>query len=164
MRLDMMTQLTNFLAVSALALMAIVTAKDATAETLLTVRHGDEVIEFDREDLEMMGVVTIETETIWTEGAQTFTGVPLVELIEELEHTSGAILASAINDYTVEIPVSDAIEGGPIIAYLNNGEAMSIRDKGPLWIVYPYDSNPDYQAEVIYSRSIWQLDRIELSD
>jgi hypothetical protein len=48
------------------------------------------------------------------------------------------------------------------VAYLRNGAEMSMRDKGPLWIVYPYDAKPDYQSELIYSRSIWQLDRIEV--
>ena len=48
------------------------------------------------------------------------------------------------------------------MAFLNNGEPMSIRDKGPLWIIYPFDDNPDYQTEVIYSRSIWQLDQIHV--
>jgi hypothetical protein len=38
---------------------------------------------------------------------------------------------------------------------------MSVRDKGPLWVIYPYDSD-DYRSEVIYSRSIWQLDRLEV--
>ncbi len=37
---------------------------------------------------------------------------------------------------------------------------MSVREKGPLWIVYPYSSSPEFQNEVIYSRSIWQLNRI----
>ncbi|RYH00603.1 oxidoreductase, partial [Salipiger sp. IMCC34102] len=40
---------------------------------------------------------------------------------------------------------------------------MQVRDKGPLWIVYPYDDTPEYRSEVIYSRSIWQLDRIEVA-
>ena len=70
--------------------------------------------------------------------------------------------ATAINDYTVEIPVSDAVEGGPIIAYSVDGKPMSVRDKGPLWVIYPYDSGAQYRSEVIYSRSIWQLDRIEV--
>ena len=39
---------------------------------------------------------------------------------------------------------------------------MTVRDKGPFWIIYPFDSNPDYQSEVIYSRSIWQLNRLEV--
>ncbi|MDP5360810.1 MAG: oxidoreductase, partial [Paracoccaceae bacterium] len=34
--------------------------------------------------------------------------------------------------------------------------------KGPLWVVYPYDMSADYRSEVIYYRSIWQLDRIEV--
>ena len=58
--------------------------------------------------------------------------------------------------------VEDAVEGGPIIAYRLNGDRMSVRDKGPLWVVYPYDSDQVYQTEVIYSRSIWQLYRIDV--
>jgi hypothetical protein len=41
---------------------------------------------------------------------------------------------------------------------------MSIREKGPLWLVYPYDLNKAYQSETIYSRSIWQLVRIDQSN
>jgi hypothetical protein len=39
---------------------------------------------------------------------------------------------------------------------------MSLREKGPLWIIYPFDSSPEYQTELTYSRSIWQLNRIEV--
>jgi hypothetical protein len=41
---------------------------------------------------------------------------------------------------------------------------MSLRDKGPLWIIYPYDSKSDFRTEVVYSRSIWQRDRLEALD
>ena len=41
---------------------------------------------------------------------------------------------------------------------------MSVREKGPLWVIYPFDSDPEYQTEVIYSRSIWQLDRIVVEE
>jgi hypothetical protein len=114
--------------------------------------------------LEAMDPVTITTSTIWTEGVQTFTGVPLAQLVDLLGAEGEVMLATAINDYTVEIPREDWVENGPIVAFLNNGEPMSIRDKGPLWIIYPFDDNPDYQTEVIYSRSIWQLDQIQIRD
>lgn len=133
-------------------------------ETLLTISHDGVVMEYDLAALEALGSVTIETNTIWTDGMQVFKGVPLANLAATLDLTSGAFLATAINDYTVEIPVTDAVEGGPIIAYLNNSERMSVREKGPLWIVYPYDSKSEYQSELIYSRSIWQLDRIQTSN
>ena len=117
---------------------------------------------FDLEMLMALDETVIETTTIWTEGTQVFQGVALDVLMKSLDVSQGTLLATAINDYTVEIPVSDAVAGGPIIAYKLNDTTMSVRDKGPLWVIYPYDSSPEYRSEVIYSRSIWQLDRIEV--
>ena len=131
-------------------------------EILLTISaHGDPKA-YDRAALEELDSVTFKTSTIWTEGVQTFTGVSLATLLKSAGVGEGTLLAVAVNDYAVEIPVSDAVEGGPIIAYARNGQTMTVRDKGPLWLVYPYDSNPDYRSETTYSRSIWQLDRLEL--
>jgi len=132
------------------------------ADTILTATHNGQTRAFDRAELEALGTASIETTTIWTEGVQTFEGVPLAVLMQELGAQDGKILATAINDYTIEIPLSDATENGPILALKMNGEQMSVRDKGPVWVVYPYDADADYRTEVIYSRSIWQLDRIEV--
>lgn len=121
-------------------------------------------VQLDLEMLEAIGTATIETSTIWTEGLQVFEGVSLAALVNELGITGTTLRATAINDYVIEVPLSDAVEGGPIIAYRINGKTLSVRDKGPLWIVYPYDSDADYRSEVIYARSIWQLDRIEAVD
>lgn len=118
--------------------------------------------EFDIDLLASLGTVTFETTTIWTDGVQTFTGVELDDLLEAVGFQGARLKASAVNDYAVDIPVSDAMDGGPIVAFLHNGERMSLRNKGPLWVVYPYDSKTEYQSELIYSRSIWQLNRIEV--
>jgi hypothetical protein len=131
-----------------------------SGEIAVTNRDGTAV--FDRAMLEALPVVEFTTTTTWTDGPQTFTGVGLHDLMETLGVEEGTLRAHAVNDYAVDIPVDDAVEGGPIIAYLLNGAPMSVRDKGPLWIVYPYDSNRDYRTEVIYSRSIWQLERMEV--
>lgn len=149
----------------AVAMTAIPLHAGSSSETLLTVSvEGAEPVTYDREMLEEMGTVTFSTTTIWTEGEQTFTGVPLNTLLESLDVEDGTLFASAINDYTIEFPVEDGMQDGPIIAHLLNGEPMSVRDKGPLWIVYPYDENPDFRTEVVYARSIWQLDRIEIKE
>ncbi len=128
-----------------------------------TTNAGDTAV-FDLEMLKALDDTTVETSTIWTEGTQVFQGVSLDVLTDRLGISEGMLRATAINDYSVEIPVSDATEGGAVIAYMLNGETMSVRDKGPLWVIYPYDSDPDYRSEVIYSRSIWQLDRIEATE
>jgi len=117
---------------------------------------------FERAELEAMPRTTIETTTIWTDGVQRFEGVSLHDLLNHVGAQSGTIRAVALNDYAVEIPTSDAVEGGPIVAFLRDGQMMSVRDKGPLWIVYPYDANEAYQSEEIYARSIWQLNRLQI--
>lgn len=121
-------------------------------------------VAFDLAMLQSLPAETIRTTTIWTEGQHDFAGVSLHVLLDHLGVTSGTIKATAINDYSVDIPVSDAMPAGPIIAYQMDGKPMSRREKGPLWIVYPYDGSPAYRTEVTYSRSIWQLDRLEIVD
>ena len=143
-------------------------AEDATpaTEILLTITGAVDAavqpLTLDRAALMALPVTTIETSTIWTEGTHSFTGVSLADLLDEIGVTEGTLLATAANNYTVEIPVSDAVQGGPIVAYLMDNAEMPLRDKGPLWIVYPFDSSADYRSELIYTRSIWQLDRIEV--
>jgi len=119
---------------------------------------------FDLEMLRALGESEIETETIWTPGMHRFTGVRLKTLLDHLGAEGSALDATAINDYSVSIPLSDATEDGPIIAYAMDGKELSRRDKGPLWVIYPFSSSSDYRTEVIYSRSIWQLDRITVKE
>jgi hypothetical protein len=125
--------------------------------------EGD-AIRFDLAGLRALGARDFTTATIWTDGKRRFTGVSLDVLLRHVGAEGATLRAVAANDYVVEIPVSDAIPGGPIIAYELDGKVMSLRDKGPLWVVYPYDSSAQYRSEVIYTRSIWQLERIELVD
>ena len=116
------------------------------------------------QQLRDIGEESFVTTTIWTEGVQEFTGVPLHSFVKHLGLTEGEFTARAVNDYAITFPVADALEEGAIIAYLRNGELMPVRDKGPLWIVYPFDSSPGFQTEVLHARSIWQLERIEIGE
>jgi hypothetical protein len=125
------------------------------------VKNKDGVAALDLAMLQALPVTTFDTTTIWTEGVHSFQGVSLKDLVEGLDIKGSTLRATAINDYTIEIPLSDAVTGGPIIAYRIDGKEMSLREKGPLWVIYPFDDNSDYRKEVIYSRSIWQLDRID---
>ena len=131
-------------------------------EPILTLTANGEVKVFDLQAIQAFESTSFTTTTIWTTGTQTFTGVSLVDFLADYNLDFTSLKATAINSYAIEIPVTDIVANGAIIAYLKNGRTMSVREKGPLWIVYPYDSIPDYQSEVIYSRSIWQLDRLEV--
>lgn len=159
----MVSYLRNVIVTICLAL-GLAGAAVAQDTPILTVVVGDESTQLDLADLAALPQTSFTTSTIWTEGPQNFTGVSLSDLVAALELTGDRLQAFAINDYSVEVPMEDAVTDGPIVAYLNNGDPMSVRDKGPLWLVYPYDTNPAYKSEVIYSRSIWQLTKLEVKD
>tara|TARA_R110000751_G_scaffold71441_4_gene144743 strand:+ start:2307 stop:2822 length:516 start_codon:yes stop_codon:yes gene_type:complete len=126
--------------------------------------NADGAAQFDLQMLQALPVTTFDTSTIWTDGVHKFTGVSLYDLLEAVAATGKRLEAIAINDYSVELPASDAVKGGPIIAYLLDGKTMSVRERGPLWIVYPFDQERNYRSEVIYARSIWQLKDIKVMD
>lgn len=156
----MIRSLRNAVAIAALSVLP---TAGIAEEAILTITGAGEPVSYDRAELEGMPAVELVTTTIWTEGEQTFTGVPLSALLEAANVTEGVIKATAINDYAVSIPVEDVVGSEwPIVAYALNGEPMSVREKGPLWIVYPYDSGPEYRSEIVYSRSVWQLDRLAI--
>ncbi|GMG81492.1 molybdopterin-dependent oxidoreductase [Paralimibaculum aggregatum] len=131
-----------------------------TVTGAIAVQNAEGAARFDLAMLEALPQTRFRTSTIWTDGEVAFTGVALADLLARLGVGAGMLRAVAINDYKIDIPVSDAVEGGPMIAYRIDGETMSVRQKGPLWVVYPYDSKAEYRSEIIYARSIWQLDRI----
>lgn len=124
--------------------------------------HAGKSLELDFAALEQIGRHTITTDTKWTDGVNTFEGPLLRDVLDHIGASGTSIRATAINDYEVDIPISDAIEHDVILAHTMNGKRMRIRDKGPLWVIYPWRDNPDLADERIYSRSIWQLDRIEI--
>lgn len=133
-------------------------------QTVLVVQSHDRVIHYDLAGLEALGAVDVTTTTIWTRGPQHFTGVPLEDVLADAGIEEGTIVVTAINDYAAMIPVDEAGRDedglGPIIAYHLDGKPMPVRDKGPLWLVYPYAAKSGFRTELVYSRSVWQLDRI----
>jgi hypothetical protein len=118
--------------------------------------------QFDRSMLEGMGMVTIETTTPWHSGVVKFEGVPLKKLMEQVDAKGERAVAVALNDYRSEIPLADFSKYNVILALKRDGEYMPVRDKGPLFIVYPYDSDTELKSQKYYSRSAWQVTRIEI--
>lgn len=116
--------------------------------------------QFDRGMLESLGSVSVETATPWHEGVVRFEGVSLSDLMDKVAAAGTNVEAVALNDYSVTIPVSDFAKFGVILAYKMNGEYMTVRDKGPLFIIYPFDSNPDLQTNIYHGRSAWQVSKL----
>lgn len=114
------------------------------------------------DELRALPSAEFETTTVWTDGKQHFRGVWLSDLMAHLQITEGTIYLSALNEYLVEFSLEEIVPGGALLAYERNHAPMGPRDKGPLWVVFPYDSDPQFQTESVFAQSIWQMDRIEV--
>ena len=115
---------------------------------------------FDIASLEKLGMVSFQTTSPWYNGRPTFTGVPLQKLMDYVGAKGSIVKVTALNDYTTVIPLNDFKKYNVILALKINGEYMRIRDKGPLFVVYPYDSLPELNNQIFYSRSAWQVSKM----
>lgn len=110
--------------------------------------------------LEKLPQRNFSTMTPWDPKPVQFTG-PLVRDVLALVKAQGRTLkALALNDYQTSIPFDDATQHDVILAHRMNGEPIPVKTKGPLFIVYPYDSKKELQSTVFYERSAWQLKSI----
>ena len=130
-------------------------AQEGHALTVVDTDGDQHVLSLDK--LDAMEQVEFSTTTIWTEGIFRFSGVPLTHLLESLKAEGSTLRMSALNDYSVEMPTSELENDAPIVATRINGQTLPVREKGPYWVVYPFDRSPEYRTEAKYSQSIWQL-------
>lgn len=113
--------------------------------------------EFDMAMLAALPQRQLVTHTPWHKGLQTFTGPLLRDVLAQAGATGQRLFAVALNDYRIELPLDDIHTFDVVLARLHNGEPMRVRDMGPLFIVYPYDSDDRLRNDRYYSRSAWQL-------
>jgi hypothetical protein len=58
----------------------------------------------------------------------------------------------ALDDYQAKIPFSDATDYDVILAHQMDGKTLTPKDKGPLFVVYPYDSKAGIAGRPFYER------------
>jgi hypothetical protein len=126
--------------------------------SITNTNHGDAAV-FDRPMLETMDTSSIETTNPWYNGTVRFDGVRMDALMRCVGATGDTLTVVALNDFSTEIPVSDFGRYGVLLALKRDGNYMPVRDKGPLFIVYPYDSSPELHAQKYFTRSAWQVAR-----
>ncbi|WP_298726825.1 molybdopterin-dependent oxidoreductase [uncultured Ferrovibrio sp.] len=117
---------------------------------------------FDRAMLEAIGTTEIVTMTPWFPDVMRFEGVLLRDLLDKVAAQGSSLHAVAHNDYAADIPVEDARRFDVILAMKANGRTLTLRDKGPLFIVYPFSSDKALRSDVMYYRSVWQLRSLEV--
>lgn len=134
----------------------VLTVKGAISNT-----NAGDTAQFDLAMLEALKGRKGAMETPWTEGTVTFEGPLLREVLAAAGAKGSSLKVRALNDYAADVPAEDA-ELDTILATKLDGKPMSVRDKGPLMLVYPFDLDPALYNEKYFSRSVWQIKEIEV--
>lgn len=125
-------------------------------------KNTDTAAAFDMPMLEKLPPKTFTTHTPWHKEPITFTGPLLRDVLAAAQATGTSIKAMALNDYQTTIPMEDAQRFDVIVAYKLNGQPIPVKTKGPLFIVYPFDSKTELQSTRYYERSAWQLKSMKI--
>jgi len=119
--------------------------------------NGEGAAAFDLAMLDALAQRTTTTKTPWYDGEESFSGPIVQMLLEAVGATGTMVTVRALNDYSAEVPIEDFKANPVILASRLNGEVLSIRDKGPLFVIYPFDLDPSLYNEVYFGRSVWQV-------
>ena len=117
---------------------------------------------FDMPMLEALPQQTIRTRTPWYAQARRFTGPLLRDVLAAASAHGSTLQLIALNDYRVDMPFDDTQRHDVLLARLLDDRPLAVRDKGPLFAIYPFDAQPALRSAVYYSRSAWQLRTIDV--
>jgi len=139
-----------------------------TGKVILTVSgdisltNSDEGADFDIALLESLPQHHFITATPWTEGESRYDGVLLNELLKHLNANGQKLTAVALNDYKVHFELAEVKDVPVMLAYKKDGQYMRVRNKGPIWILYPMSDYPELDKPKHHANMVWQLRKLRV--
>lgn len=108
----------------------------ASDEVVLTI-DGPRVVDFTYAELQQLATVEVTIVEPFVEQEQTFTGVPLADLLETAGvRRDASIETIALNDYRYTDTVAQWTDNDALLAVLRDGELIPMDQGGPIRIVF----------------------------
>ncbi len=116
------------------------------------------------EDFAKIGPVEIKTKVLTMgEEQRSVKGVLARDLMAYLGAKGENMKFVALDGYIMDVPVSDIHNYDVVIATEIDGKTLSVRDKGPAWLIYPVSDHQELDDTVHEARSVWQIKTIEFN-
>ncbi|WP_211252982.1 molybdopterin-dependent oxidoreductase [Vibrio pacinii] len=117
-------------------------------------------VEFDEPMLSQLEMGVIRTNNHVVEDIVEYKGPYLASLLDKVGAQGESVKVIAWDDYMVSIPISDIKKYQVILATHENGQKMTLDDKGPFFVVFPFSDFPELRNDFYYSLSVWQVREI----
>ena len=101
------------------------------------------------------------TTTLWHQAPAEFSGISARDLFAAVRLRSPRLRLVALNDYVVEADADEIVAADGLFATRQDGVLMPVSDKGPIFLLFPFDQREELRHQIYYSRAVWQLCEIE---
>jgi len=140
------------------------TLKEDTLLNIQAIKNSgcDNAVQLNQAALLALPQKQFVTHHSWSDNAESFSGPLLQDVLNTTCSNTKKIKLTALNDYAIDMDFSRLKHYQPIIALSVNGKRLSIREKGPLWIMLPLDDHKDIEKRSMDGMMIWQLSDIKI--
>lgn len=118
--------------------------------------------EFDLEMLSALPQHAFDTETPWTEGRHLYRGVLVRDLLKRVGARGASVRATALNDYHHDIEMDELRQEPFLLATHRDGVPLTVRQKGPVWIMLPLSDKPEYSRKRYIDMLVWHLSTLNV--
>ena len=105
---------------------------------------------------------TLITHTPWFDGATRFEGPLARDLIAYVGGHGDTLSIEGLDGYAIKAPVADFDTYDARLAYRIDGRDLTVETKGPLMLIYPFDTTPAIANEGFYARCVWQIAKFDI--
>ena len=120
-------------------------------------------LDFDMETLEKLGLIEFTVDDPYLKRATTYQGILLQRVLDiaRVPQYATMLRAIALNDYATDVPIKPISQWPVLLATKRDGQRMPVADKGPIEIVFPYNSFT-IDPTVYDPMWVWQLRSFEV--
>jgi hypothetical protein len=142
----------------------LVTFSSVNAAVLNVIPTSGVAVELTIQQLDTLPQQEFVTKLPWLKDKHKYQGVKLSDIATMLgDESYRSATLHALNNYEADVPRTDIEQYHPVIVYRVDNQQMSVRDKGPYWLVYDLSRYPELNVIRYQAQMVWQLDEIRLN-
>ncbi|MBD1557106.1 molybdopterin-dependent oxidoreductase [Vibrio sp. S9_S30] len=131
-------------------------------EILTVTGEVEKPVNYTLEKIKSFPQFLITTNTPWTNEAHSYKGPKLEDILTDAKAKGSWLTLKALDKYQVTVDFERIRQFNPILAWEDNGKEMSVRGKGPLWVILPKDHYKELQSQIFNDYMVWQLINVEV--
>jgi hypothetical protein len=127
------------------------------------VTNAEGRLDLDMNTLERLGLIEFTVNDPFLKRGVTYQGILLTRLLEvaRVPQDATTLHTVALNDYATDVPIAPTRTWPVMLATKRDGQRMPVADKGPIEIVFPYNSF-DIDPITYDPMWVWQLRSMEV--